>query len=184
MASPSPVAPRLRTTRADSVALPRRGRWATRCVPVLLLLGWLSAMLGVRLAGRRRVRDEYNNNQPQPPNHPNLLPANQPQDAHVLRDASFAQSERLIAMWRQGQLCDVEVRAERRHRELQAAGDTITLAELTAQLRERDARDRSRKDAPMIAAADAVLIDTTDLTIDAAVEKARAAVEAVLARQE
>ena len=79
---------------------------------------------------------------------------------------------------------DVEVRAERRHRELQAAGDTITLAELTAQLRERDARDRSRKDAPMIAAADAVLIDTTDLTIDAAVEKARAAVEAVLARQE
>ncbi|RIJ23880.1 (d)CMP kinase [Henriciella barbarensis] len=72
---------------------------------------------------------------------------------------------------------DVEVRARRRHAELEAAGDTITLDELTAQLRERDERDRNRKDAPMVAAADAILIDTTDLTIDAAVNKARAAVE-------
>lgn len=72
---------------------------------------------------------------------------------------------------------DVEVRAQRRHAELKAAGDTITLNELTAQLRERDERDRNRKDAPMVAAADAILIDTTDLTIDAAVNKARAAVE-------
>lgn len=78
----------------------------------------------------------------------------------------------------------VEVRAERRHRELSAAGETITLGELTRQLRERDERDRGRKDAPMKMAADAVLIDTTDLTIDAAVEKARVAVDAVLARQE
>lgn len=72
---------------------------------------------------------------------------------------------------------DVEVRAKRRHAELKTAGDTITLDELTAQLRERDERDRNRKDAPMVAAADAILIDTTDLTIDAAVDKARAAVE-------
>ncbi|RIJ32047.1 (d)CMP kinase [Henriciella algicola] len=72
---------------------------------------------------------------------------------------------------------NVEVRAKRRHAELKAAGDTITLDELTAQLRERDERDRNRKDAPMVAAADAILIDTTDLTIDAAVDKARAAVE-------
>lgn len=79
---------------------------------------------------------------------------------------------------------DVEVRAGRRHAELMAAGDTITLDELTAQLRERDARDSSRKDAPMKAAADAILIDTTHLSIDAAVDKARAAVEAVLARNE
>ena len=72
---------------------------------------------------------------------------------------------------------DVEVRAKRRHAELEAAGDTISLEDLTAQLRERDERDRNRKDAPMVAAADAILIDTTDLTIDAAVNKARAAVE-------
>ena len=79
---------------------------------------------------------------------------------------------------------DVEVRAARRHKELQAAGDPITLEELTRQLHERDTRDRSRKDAPMKAAADAILIDTTDLTIDAAVDKARAAVEEMLARSE
>ena len=77
---------------------------------------------------------------------------------------------------------DVEVRAKRRHAELKAAGDTITLDELTAQLRERDERDRNRKDAPMVAAADAILIDTTDLTIDAAVDKARAAVEMAKSR--
>lgn len=79
---------------------------------------------------------------------------------------------------------DLDVRAGRRHRELAAAGDTITLEELILQLKERDARDRGRRNAPMKMAADAVLIDTTQLTIDAAVEKARAAVEAVLARQE
>ena len=79
---------------------------------------------------------------------------------------------------------DIEVRAQRRHKELQAAGDTISMDELLQQLRERDERDRNRKDAPMKMAADAVLIDTTHLTIDAAVEKARATVEAVLARQE
>jgi cytidylate kinase len=78
----------------------------------------------------------------------------------------------------------IEVRARRRHTELQAAGDSISLEDLTRQLHERDERDRSRKDAPMRMAADAILIDTTDLTIDAAVDKARAAVEKALARPE
>ncbi|WP_300377053.1 (d)CMP kinase [Henriciella sp.] len=79
---------------------------------------------------------------------------------------------------------DVETRATRRHRELATAGDTITLDEVLRQLEERDSRDRDRKDAPMKMAADAVLIDTTHLTIDAAVEKARAVVDAAKARQE
>ncbi len=79
---------------------------------------------------------------------------------------------------------DLEVRAERRHRELHGLGDTISLADLTQQLRDRDARDAGRKDAPMKRAADSVLIDTTDLTIDAAVDKARAAVDEILARPE
>ena len=76
----------------------------------------------------------------------------------------------------------VEERARRRWKELNAAGDPITLAEMTAQLRERDERDRTRADAPMVASSDSVLIDTTELTIDAAVDKARVAVEAALAR--
>lgn len=78
---------------------------------------------------------------------------------------------------------DIEVRARRRWKELREQGDTLTLADMIAQLKERDGRDRNRNDAPMQAAADAVLIDTTHLTIDAAVDKARKVVEAILARQ-
>ncbi|MEM6534378.1 MAG: (d)CMP kinase [Pseudomonadota bacterium] len=76
----------------------------------------------------------------------------------------------------------IEVRATRRWRELSAKGDPITLGEMITHLKERDARDRSRSDAPMVAAADAVLIDTTDLTIDAAVDKARAVIEDIRTR--
>ncbi len=77
----------------------------------------------------------------------------------------------------------VEVRATRRWKELTTKGETLTLDDMIAQLKERDERDRNRADAPMIAAADAVLIDTTDLTIDAAVDKARAAVEIAIAQK-
>ncbi|MCR9079282.1 MAG: (d)CMP kinase [Hyphomonadaceae bacterium] len=77
----------------------------------------------------------------------------------------------------------VEVRATRRWKELTEKGETLLLDEMIAQLKERDERDRNRADAPMVAAADSVLIDTTHLTIDAAVDKARAAVEAVIAQK-
>ena len=78
---------------------------------------------------------------------------------------------------------EVEIRATRRWKELIAKGDTLSLDDMIEQLKERDNRDKTRQDAPMIAAADAVLIDTTHLSIDAAVDKARDAVEAVLARK-
>ena len=77
---------------------------------------------------------------------------------------------------------DVEQRGYRRWRELLGFGEDVTLEKVIQQLRERDQRDQNRPDAPAKMAADAVLIDTTDLTIEAAVEKALAAVEAVLAR--
>ena len=64
-----------------------------------------------------------------------------------------------------------EVRAVRRAREV--GGD---LAQVLAQLRERDARDMGRADAPLRPAQDALLIDTTDLTIEQAVALASAAV--------
>ena len=64
-----------------------------------------------------------------------------------------------------------EVRAERRWREL--GGD---LGQVLAEVRERDARDMGRADAPLRPAEDAVLIDTTDLTIEQAVALASAAV--------
>lgn len=65
-----------------------------------------------------------------------------------------------------------EERARRRHTELMAKGDPIGFDEMLRQVLERDARDAARADAPMVKAPDAHLIDTTDLTIDAAVERA------------
>jgi len=75
----------------------------------------------------------------------------------------------------------VPVRAERRRKELQAAGQVIGADAMIRDLEARDARDRGRADAPMQAAPDAVLIDTTDMTIDGAVEYARSVVEAAMA---
>lgn len=77
----------------------------------------------------------------------------------------------------------VEIRAKRRWKELTEKGETLSLEDMIAELEERDTRDKTRKDAPMAPAADAVLIDTTHLSIDAAVDKARAAVEAVIAQK-
>lgn len=70
-----------------------------------------------------------------------------------------------------------EERAKRRH--LEVGGD---YAEVLRAVIERDARDASRADAPMRAAADAVLIDTTDMTIEQAIAKAIAVVEGRLSR--
>lgn len=72
----------------------------------------------------------------------------------------------------------VEERARRRTKELNAQGNPITLEEMTAELIERDTRDKSRETAPMKMAENAVLIDTTDLSIDAAVDKAVALIKA------
>lgn len=77
---------------------------------------------------------------------------------------------------------DVIQRSVRRWRELVGQGDLTPLETVVEQLKIRDARDQGRADAPAAMAAEAILIDTTDLTIDAAVEKAAAAVEAALAR--
>ena len=54
-----------------------------------------------------------------------------------------------------------EVRAERRWKEHQEKGDKFTLAEVLAEVRERDRRDRERKVSPLVRAADAVLVDNT-----------------------
>lgn len=77
---------------------------------------------------------------------------------------------------------DVTQRGVRRWKELIGHGEQVTLESVIEQLKIRDARDQGRADAPAAMAADAILIDTTDLTIDAAVEKALAATEAALAR--
>jgi cytidylate kinase len=65
-----------------------------------------------------------------------------------------------------------EERARRRHRELQGKGEAVTFEEVLAEIRGRDARDEQRSAAPMRAAADAIVLDTTDLDQDAAFTRA------------
>lgn len=63
----------------------------------------------------------------------------------------------------------VEARADRRHKQLISKGIAAKLSPLLQEMRERDERDRSRSVAPLQQSADARLLDTTDLTIEAAV---------------
>jgi cytidylate kinase len=70
------------------------------------------------------------------------------------------------------------VRARRRHAELAARGDPVTLADVAADLAARDARDEGRTDAPLRPAPDARLLDTSAMSIEEAVAAAIAAVEA------
>lgn len=65
----------------------------------------------------------------------------------------------------------VEERARRRHKQLIAKGNSCTMDSLLRDIRERDARDQGRAAAPLVPAADAVLLDTTDLSIDDAIAR-------------
>ena len=62
-----------------------------------------------------------------------------------------------------------EVRARRRHQELVAGGTQIDFDQVLADVTTRDTRDAERAESPMIVAVDAVVIDTSNLTIDAAI---------------
>jgi cytidylate kinase len=70
-----------------------------------------------------------------------------------------------------------EVRAGRRAAEMRAAGATVDDHTVLADILRRDERDSARSAAPLKQAADAVLLDTTDLGIEAAVSAAIATVE-------
>ena len=74
-----------------------------------------------------------------------------------------------------------EVRAARRTLELRARGETAEEAEVLADLLRRDERDSRRTAAPLMAAPDAHMLDTTDLGVDAAFRAAVAIVETVRA---
>lgn len=70
------------------------------------------------------------------------------------------------------------IRAHRRHAELKARGLSTSFDQVLADIRARDERDSARSTAPLVPASDAVLLDTSFLSIDAAVAKAVALVEA------
>ena len=73
-----------------------------------------------------------------------------------------------------------EERARRRFLELKAAGMAIGEAEVLADIRRRDERDKNRAAAPLRQAEDAYLLDTTNLDIDAAFKAAIALIDAAM----
>ncbi len=75
---------------------------------------------------------------------------------------------------------DATIRAERRHRELVAAGHGGAMESTYQDLSGRDLRDRNRSIAPLVPAADARPIDTSMLNAEQVVEQMMAAVSAVL----
>ena len=70
-----------------------------------------------------------------------------------------------------------EVRAERRWKQLSGQGEGVSLEEVLADIRKRDERDSGRDAAPLLQAADAALLDTSQLTIEAAFREACRLVE-------
>ena len=73
------------------------------------------------------------------------------------------------------------IRAKRRHAELRAAGSTISIDRVLADIRARDLRDSTRATAPLVPAKDAALLDTSFLSIEASVQRAVAIVESKIA---
>lgn len=71
-----------------------------------------------------------------------------------------------------------EIRAQRRFAELE---DSTTFEAVLADVKERDERDRNRAEAPMKAAANAIMIDTSDMPIETAVAKANSTINEVYA---
>jgi len=67
-------------------------------------------------------------------------------------------------------IADPVERARRRHRDLTARGDQITLEDVRRAQDERDRRDAARDIAPMLPAADAIILDSTRLSLDEVVE--------------
>lgn len=76
------------------------------------------------------------------------------------------------------------IRARRRHEELKAHGSTLTYDRVLADIRARDQRDAGRSIAPLVQATDATLLDTSFLSIDAAVQKAITLVDSKMAAKE
>ncbi len=74
-----------------------------------------------------------------------------------------------------------EVRARRRLAEIEARGGTADYARILADIERRDARDTEREDSPLRPAADAHLLDTSEMDIETAFQAARRLVDQALA---
>ncbi|HIH6370910.1 TPA: (d)CMP kinase, partial [Proteus mirabilis] len=65
-------------------------------------------------------------------------------------------------------------RARRRMLQLQEKGFNVNFERLLSEIKERDYRDRNRAVAPLVAAKDALILDSTSLSIDEVIEKSLA----------
>jgi len=75
-----------------------------------------------------------------------------------------------------------EVRARRRFEQLRERGVEVIEADVLAELRRRDERDRTRATAPLVVPPDAFLLDTSELGFEDAVAAARSFIEDIAAR--
>lgn len=73
-----------------------------------------------------------------------------------------------------------EERTKRRVKQLQEKGFSANFDEILAEIKERDFRDRNREVAPLVPAADAMLLDSTDLSIEQVIEQALAYIKTKL----
>ncbi len=65
-----------------------------------------------------------------------------------------------------------QIRARRRHAELQANGSVLSFDKVLADIRARDLRDSGRASAPLVQAVDAATLDTSFLSIEASIQRA------------
>jgi cytidylate kinase len=73
-------------------------------------------------------------------------------------------------------------RAMRRYKQLKEKGVAANLAALSSEIAERDQRDSTRAASPLVASADAILLDTTGMSVDAVVERVLEAARRHLSR--
>ena len=76
-----------------------------------------------------------------------------------------------------------EIRAARRLRDIEHRGGHADLEDILADIRRRDERDMTRSDSPLRPAPDAHLLDTTEMSIEAAFQAARRVIDAVVAKR-
>ena len=72
------------------------------------------------------------------------------------------------------------VRARRRYDEFISKGESANLAEIEKEIKERDHRDMTRAESPLVQAEDAILVDTSEMTIEQVVDKILSLIDAKL----
>ena len=74
--------------------------------------------------------------------------------------------------------CSIEERAKRRYNEEKIKGNNVSLKEIEKQIKERDFIDKNREIAPLVVPDGAIVVDSTNLTIDEVIKKMLAEIQA------